>query len=212
MLTDKQVPSAEFPITGNQQTTMARNTSAATNVEPIPEGRRSRSSTGSSFQELSRKVSMMIGGTNGFQGGRKVSRTRKISFHRWDPPEKPKEPPKVAVENTYRMDPEYNINPTQIQKVMDTCLEQRLKGVHYSPYTGSILAQVLSDEIKTKIKELAYPRHRIICHVMIASQEQPTLTCASRFLWNSSVDNYVTTSYKGYDFYAVASVYGVYLE
>ena len=171
-----------------------------------------------SFSESSRKVSSMMRPIDHMTAQRKNTKysiagksffRRDISPSRQEIVEEKKGP---VLQNTYRMKPNTNFHAQNVLDVMNGCLEKRLEGVHYDPRSSAILCQVLSDDIKMKVKELGFNRHKLICHVTITSSNSQSVTVASRFLWDASVDNHVTTKYDGIDYFLIATLYGVFYE
>lgn len=100
----------------------------------------------------------------------------------------------------------------EIKQLMDQILDKELAGLAYESTTCKALCLTLSEDIKQKVKDLGMSRYRIICHVSIGSCSGQGLLMASRFVWNDGKDNYVTSTYRNFSLFAVATVFGVIKE
>ncbi|XP_064606891.1 dynein light chain Tctex-type 5-B-like [Liolophura sinensis] len=117
-------------------------------------------------------------------------------------------------QNTYKLEPESDdkFNASRVQKVVQSVLNNYLDGENYEPKKCVHMVQNLSDVIKGRVKEFGYARYKIICNVMIGQNANQGLRVASRSLWNAEHDTSATASYQKGDLFAVATVYGVYLD
>ena len=115
-------------------------------------------------------------------------------------------------ENTYRVTPEVPFSTSKVRKLVNEILKERLQHVTYEPRRAKELCMSLSDELKMRVKQLGFNRHKLVCHVLITSGSKKSLSVASRFLWDPSADSYVTVSYEGLDSVTIVTLYGVFLE
>eukprot|EP00794_Sanderia_malayensis_P007771 gene7771-8617_t len=116
------------------------------------------------------------------------------------------------MENTYKLEPEHTFPYCDVQKVISDTLQRHLTGSKYEPMASAHQAKIISDDIKSKVKAMNVDRYRIICLVHIGSNNGQQLKIASRSLWNPSVDSFASADFKSNEFFAVATVYGVYFE
>ncbi|XP_035699537.1 tctex1 domain-containing protein 1-like [Branchiostoma floridae] len=121
---------------------------------------------------------------------------------------------KTKQENTYKMTPDEGkkFSPTKVEGVMNMVLQQYLENEKYDPNTSANLTTILADVIKNRVKELNFPRYKIVSHVCIGQTDNNTVELGSRCLWDQSNDNYATVTYRNESLFAVATAYGVYFE
>lgn len=100
----------------------------------------------------------------------------------------------------------------KIKKIMDEILEEKLSTQSYDPTICRELCSSLSEDIKSRVKNLGMERFRLICSVSIGSISGQGILIASRFLWNECKDNFSTSSYQNSSLFAVAIVFGVLKE
>lgn len=100
----------------------------------------------------------------------------------------------------------------KIKKIMDEILEEKLSTQSYDPTICRLLCSSLSEDIKSRVKNLGMERFRLICSVSIGSISGQGILMASRFLWNECKDNFSTSSYQNSSLFAVAIVFGVLKE
>ena len=118
----------------------------------------------------------------------------------------------AEAEPTYKMRPDQIFNASDIKETMEKILKKVLENQTYDTKTVPVLSVAVSDEIKREVKEMGYTRYKLICHTTIFSGKKRSLTVASRFLWDTNVDNYVTVEFKGQGFYAISTLFGIYYE
>ncbi|CAF1244600.1 unnamed protein product [Didymodactylos carnosus] len=70
----------------------------------------------------------------------------------------------------------------------------------------------LADHLKDIFKQLGYERYRIICQVFIGQHLDQTIICASRCLWDKSLDGFLEKKYCKGTLFAVALIYFIYKE
>ena len=100
----------------------------------------------------------------------------------------------------------------KIKKIMDEILEEKLSTQSYDPTICRVLCISLSEDIKSRVKNLGMERFRLICSVSIGSSSGQGILMASRFLWNECKDNFSTSAYQNSSLFAVAIVFGVLKE
>ncbi|XP_002731769.1 dynein light chain Tctex-type protein 2B-like [Saccoglossus kowalevskii] len=120
----------------------------------------------------------------------------------------------VKLENTYQLKPDEDkkYSPHAVRTVMQNILDSTLDGVRYDPTSSAIVAQNLTDVIKTRIKEFNYHRYKIIVTVYIGSQKGQSLQMSSRAIWDTENDNFSTATYTNESLFCVALAHGVYFE
>ncbi|XP_061166092.1 dynein light chain Tctex-type 5-like [Saccostrea echinata] len=179
-----------------------------------PEGSESTTQglTGPNFRRMSRiepraSVQYGLAGRRPSQASRRtsVSWTSQGTKHNVIP---------VRLQNTYRMQPESKekFNPSSVEKMMKGVLESYLDGEVYEHKMCANLAQNLSDVIKSRVKDLGFPRYKLVCNVLIGENANQALIMTSRCLWNSDTDNFAQAHFSKGKLYAIATVFATYFE
>ncbi|CAK8676235.1 dynein light chain Tctex-type 5-B-like [Clavelina lepadiformis] len=115
-------------------------------------------------------------------------------------------------ENSYQLEPFTHFPVAEIGLILENILSSSLADVSYKPDECRKLTKLISDDIKSKVKELDIPRYKIICMVHIGELSNQGLRISSRCLWNAKFDTFSSFEYKNSSLFAVACVYGVYFE
>jgi polyphosphate kinase len=84
--------------------------------------------------------------------------------------------------------------------------------MNYSANSCRITTRELCADIKRKVKEMDFPRYKIISEVLITENKQQGIHVSSRSLWNANSDNYASYTFRNATLIAVANVYGIYYE
>ena len=82
----------------------------------------------------------------------------------------------------------------------------------YDPDRCNIFAMMLSEQIKSSVKSLNFPRYKIVSVVTVGSKSGQTYVQASRSLQNENFDEFVSESFENDSIFAVGVVYAFYQE
>ncbi|KAH3850347.1 dynein light chain Tctex-type protein 2B-like [Dreissena polymorpha] len=120
----------------------------------------------------------------------------------------------VKLQNTYKLqpDPSEMFKPESVREVMQEVLDECLGGEKYNPLQCRNLSQMLTDLIKSRVKDMGFQRYKYIVTVTIGQDSNQGFRVVSRCLWNKDTDNYAEASYNKNGLYAVAAVYACYFE
>ena len=120
----------------------------------------------------------------------------------------------VKLENTYRMEPHNNkkFKCKQVDDAVKSILESYLCDVDYNKDKCPTLTRDLSQMIKQRVREMDFERYKVVVTVVLGENTNQGCELASRSLWNTNTDNFVSIPYRNKTLFAVASVYGVYYE
>ncbi|XP_066298381.1 dynein light chain Tctex-type 5-B-like [Branchiostoma lanceolatum] len=120
----------------------------------------------------------------------------------------------VVVANTYKMTPDEGckFSPVKVETMLNLVLQQFLENETYRQENVGFLTRRLTENIKDRVKELNFPRYKIVCHVYIGQSGNNSLEVASRCVWDPQNDNFATATFQNGSLFAVATVYGVYFE
>ncbi|CAF0939788.1 unnamed protein product, partial [Brachionus calyciflorus] len=118
------------------------------------------------------------------------------------------------LENTYRLGPGegQKFNVSKVQKLVNDILSNHLENVKYEPNKCKDLVQLLSEEIKTRIKSIIFRRYKLIVNLTIGQNDGNSIIVASRSLWNADTDNGCTVQYKNSTLFAVATIFATYYD
>lgn len=122
--------------------------------------------------------------------------------------------PQVKLENTYRLSPNDNqkFNVSKVQRLVTEILNNHLENVKYEPNKCKEMVQLLSEEIKTRIKSIIFKRYKLIVNLTIGENCGNGIIIASRSLWNTETDNGCTVQFKNSSLFAVATIFAAYYD
>eukprot|EP00899_Mesostigma_viride_P028993 jgi/Mesvir1/9279/Mv06186-RA.1 len=120
----------------------------------------------------------------------------------------------LIYENTYIMQPleGQKFQRTAVEKIIHNTIRTRLEGSSYDPVRSAQVAKELSDMVKEKVKNMGYPRYKLVVQVTVGEKKGQGLRLASRCLWDTATDNFASAYYENESVYCVCVVFGVYFE
>ena len=74
------------------------------------------------------------------------------------------------------------------------------------------LAKGMSNSIMSDLKSLGYERFKFVCTVTIGQNKGQGVRIASRSVWNTDSDRFVSESFMNESLFAVGVVFGIYKE
>ena len=105
---------------------------------------------------------------------------------------------------TYRTEPkeDQKFDPAAVKSVVDAIFLEQIekKNLVWDEEECRELSLDLCDEIKEKVKALAFPRYKIIVQVSVGENKKQGVLVTSRCLWNTNTDNYVAYVFDLFDF------------
>ena len=112
---------------------------------------------------------------------------------------------------TYIMQPteDEKFSPAPVKRVIDAVLQERLTGKEYDEADAKEWSIEISEDVKARVKELAYKRYKIIVQVTIGELRDQGVRVASRCLWATPTDNYASSSFQNQSLWCTAMVFGV---
>ena len=118
------------------------------------------------------------------------------------------------LENTFRLGPGegQKFNVSKVQKLVTDILTNHLENVKYEPNKCKDLVQLLSEEIKSRIKAVIFRRYKLIVNLTIGQNIGNSIVIASRSLWNADTDNGCTVQFKNSTMFAVATIFATYYD
>lgn len=120
----------------------------------------------------------------------------------------------LKLQNTYKLHPDPNeiFKPGPVRDIIQEVLDECLSGEEYNPAQCRNLTQMLTDLIKSRVKDMGCNRYKYIVTVTIGQNCNQGIQVVSRCLWNKDTDNYAEAHYNKNGLYAVATVYACYFE
>ena len=119
----------------------------------------------------------------------------------------------VKYENTYRTEPTYKFFPDKVSAIIQEVLSHGLERMVYDGRRSPLLACEFSTQIKERMKyEMNFPRHKLVCFVVIGERKDQGAFVGSRCVWNKGFDSFASSSFKNDTLFAVGVVFAVFLE
>ncbi|KAL8584573.1 hypothetical protein ACOMHN_002303 [Nucella lapillus] len=116
------------------------------------------------------------------------------------------------VEPTYRMEPDKRCYAPDVHQIIKETLENDLDGFQFNPKFTATMSKVLSDELKDRVKQLAFNRYKLVTSVVMGERREQGIVITSRCAWDVKLDSYATYTYQNKSLFCTASVYGIYRE
>ncbi|XP_033624718.1 tctex1 domain-containing protein 1-like [Asterias rubens] len=120
----------------------------------------------------------------------------------------------AAFEPSYRMEgPQRKFRELLVGRLIEGILSTYLEEETYDPVRCKQLSQDIAGTINQRVRELHFPRYKLVSLVSIGSvKEKPGTHLGSRCLWDDRTDSSATVNYTNGSLYAVAMVYGLYFS
>ncbi|NWV33371.1 TC1DA protein, partial [Grantiella picta] len=99
-----------------------------------------------------------------------------------------------------------------VEAVLREAVGSALREQRYEPGPCREAARDIAEVVKARVKALALPRYKIVVVTHIGQLGQQSLQIGSRCLWDPATDTFASYVFKNTSLFAVANVYGVYLE
>ncbi len=110
-------------------------------------------------------------------------------------------------------DPDMNFSASEVKKLTEHILTEKLKDIKYDPRTCKTLSQELAGLIMERIKGLNFKRYKMVAVVTLGSiKDGNGLQFGSRCLWTEKSDCFTSVKYTNGSIFAVVMIYGLYYE
>lgn len=118
------------------------------------------------------------------------------------------------LEPTYQLEPvvKFACFHGRIKTTIHELIVSILRGKTYEPRSCAKDVKYLAERMKMAVKELGLDRYKVIAVVQLGEMKQQGLEVASRSLWDSQRDSFVSTQFQNASLFCIATVFGVYLE
>ena len=120
----------------------------------------------------------------------------------------------IRYENTFRMEPEseHRVDIARIHRVISSVLETAITGYNYDGSQAKQFTLTLADRIRGQMKQLVYPRYKIVSQVCMGQKKNQDLRMASRCIWDTKWDRHVTITKETANAYLTVLIFCVYTE
>lgn len=129
----------------------------------------------------------------------------------------------IAMQGTrLRMENSYVLRPKEEERFNEEKVERILKGVlafhlsnnseNYDPKSCAKLACRMTEDIKSRVKELRYTRYKVVAYVVVGKMNGQGTHLGSRGLWDTTCDGMASASMTAQQLFAVGVVFATYFE
>ena len=120
----------------------------------------------------------------------------------------------IRYENTYRMEPNDNhkLDLARVRRVATSVLESAITGYKYDANLAKQFSMTLADRLRGQIKQMPFPRYKIVVLVSIGQKTGQDLRIISRCVWDAKLDRHFTITKETSDAYVTVTICYVYTE
>ncbi|CAF1262293.1 unnamed protein product [Rotaria sordida] len=120
----------------------------------------------------------------------------------------------IRYENTYRMEPddEHKVDLVRIRHVTTSVIETVIAGYKYDANQAQQFAVALADLIRNQMKQLPFPRYKIVTQVCIGEKKGQDLRITSRCIWSRKQDCHITITKETPDVYVTVTIFFINTE
>uniref|UniRef100_H0WUK6 Dynein light chain Tctex-type family member 5 n=2 Tax=Otolemur garnettii TaxID=30611 RepID=H0WUK6_OTOGA len=131
-----------------------------------------------------------------------------------DEPGQPDDASRLTVQmgNTYQLGPPKHFPAVTVNHILKDVLTNCLREENYEPELCGQRAKTISEIIKARVKDVMAPRYKLIVVVHIGQLDGQSILIGSRCLWDPKSDTFSSYVFRNSSLFALANVYGVYLE
>ncbi|XP_074658086.1 dynein light chain Tctex-type protein 2B-like isoform X2 [Tubulanus polymorphus] len=100
--------------------------------------------------------------------------------------------------------------PLMVKEMLHMVLSEHLSGKEYNGEEATDWSKIISDEIKSRLKDMGYDRYKFIVQVVIGELRGEGVKMGCRCMWDSDTDNYAQDIFTNDSLFCVAAAFGVY--
>lgn len=114
---------------------------------------------------------------------------------------------------TYQIRPGYKerVSVAAMKEIIDTILKEELEGKVYQVDQADGQTKRISDEIRTRLKEMNLPRYKFMVQVVLGEMRLEGVRMGCRTFWDNDTDAHVSSSFVNDSLFCVATAYAAYL-
>ncbi|XP_002128994.1 dynein light chain Tctex-type protein 2B-like [Ciona intestinalis] len=115
-------------------------------------------------------------------------------------------------ENTYMIRPnfQHKFKKATVKECIHQVVSEHLSGKQYNSEEVSEWTQVISNGIKTKLKEMGFDRYKFVVQCVIGEQRGEGVKMGCRCFWDSDTDNYAQDVFMNSTLFCVTAAFGVF--
>lgn len=120
----------------------------------------------------------------------------------------------IRYENTFRMEPndDQKVDLARLHRVASSVVETAIAGYKYDPKQGKQFSLALAELVRGQIKQMPFPRYKVVVQVAIGQKKGQDLRVVSRCVWDVKWDRHLTISKETQDAYVTVTIFLVYTE
>ncbi|XP_072329825.1 dynein light chain Tctex-type protein 2B [Scyliorhinus torazame] len=115
-------------------------------------------------------------------------------------------------ENTYSIRPTFHhrFKTAVVKAKINNVLKEELSNMFYNPEEIPYVTKKIAEAIKTRVKECAFDRYKLVVQVVIGEQRGEGVKMAARCFWDADTDNFAQAVYMNESLFCVAAAFGCY--
>ncbi len=99
-----------------------------------------------------------------------------------------------------------------MKKICEEVIESVLAGKQWNNEEETVWTVSITEKVKQRVRELNYPRYKIVVQTVLAQAKNQGIRVASRCLWDTDTDNYASVQWSNDTLCATTMVFGAYTE
>lgn len=117
-------------------------------------------------------------------------------------------------EPTFRLKPydEKKFSPSAVRKIAEEVVKSVLGDKVWNGEDEAVWTVTITEQIKQRVRELNFPRYKIVVQVVLGENKHQGVRVASRCLFDADTDNHASYTFEADTIWCTAMVFGVYTE
>ena len=126
--------------------------------------------------------------------------------------EREEQRPVMITRHRYKTEPAKILPEPAVLRIVKDVLKFFFEGIKYDADVFRNLTKKTCNIIRERVKQLDYPRYKIVSFVHAGQNRHQDMRIASRALLSRRFDRYTEYTMQGKDFFVIGVVYGFYFE
>jgi hypothetical protein len=120
----------------------------------------------------------------------------------------------IRYENTYRMAPDddHKVDLVRIRRIATGVIETAIADYKYDANQAKQFSVALAERVRNHMKQLPFPRYKIVTQVSIGQKKGQDLRITSRCIWDVQWDRHITITKETSDAYVTVTLFYIYTE
>ena len=113
---------------------------------------------------------------------------------------------------TFTVTPEYanKFKASKVKEMLAVVLNEKLRDQKFNADSTTQWTKEISDEIKSRLKDMALDRYKFVVQVVIGEQRGEGVRMGARCFWDEGTDNYAQEVFMNNHLFCVAAAFGIY--